>query len=504
MFSKDKKVKRKKIVLRMGVLLVFIFAITFVVNKYGKSSLEAYGKNSNIDEIEIDSIIEDGDSRIAVHYPVAQNENINVVVKKYIKESLESFEKEAENNQLSEKDELYIDFDVYRYSEDIVSFKFNKYIYHPGRAHGLGLIHTMTFNLNDGRLYSLDDIFDTGEYLNILSKKTYSELSKLNVYKQNSNETELLKKGTLPTNENFDKFVLDKNELVLFFDPYQVGSKSNAVDSLKIPLTYFDNTLKDYISKYLQTVNENEQNQNESEINGESVETNVEVGTEENIIIPEKNTSTQEDLLVGIEHLRNEKLVAITFDDGPHKTLTPALLDILKNEDVKATFYVLGSRVEYYPDILKRAAEEGHQIGSHTYNHKNLPTLSEIDRNAEIVEASNIIEQVIGKKPSTMRPPYGSINESMKVNSDTPLILWSVDPLDWKHRNADIVYENVVNAVSDGDIILLHDIHATSVEAVSRIIPKLKAEGYTFVTVDQLILLRSEIVNGNVYTAIRQ
>lgn len=222
---------------------------------------------------------------------------------------------------------------------------------------------------------------------------------------------------------------------------------------------------------------------------------------EENI--PQKEDSKPLETEVKDESLKDKKLIAITFDDGPHETLTPRLLDILKKEDVKATFFVLGSRAKYHPDILKRAADEGHQIGSHTYNHKELPKLSEHERLKEIKDTADLIEQTIGKRPSAMRPPYGSISDSVKKDAGALLILWSIDPEDWKYRDADTVYHNVTGPVRDGDIILLHDIHKTSVDATEKIIPKLKEEGYIFVTVNQLIGARGEAVNGAVYNSLR-
>lgn len=198
-----------------------------------------------------------------------------------------------------------------------------------------------------------------------------------------------------------------------------------------------------------------------------------------------------------------KKLLAITFDDGPHHSLTPQLLKILKKENVKATFYLLGSRAKIYKSIVKKIKADGHQIASHTTNHKDLTKLSDTNRKKEINDTIKIIKNITGKKPSTMRPPYGAYNKKVRVAAHAPVILWSVDPQDWRYRNSNTVYNHVVKYSRDGDIILLHDIHKTSVMAVRKILKRLKTKGYQFVTVDELIQARGKAVNGKVYTSLR-
>jgi peptidoglycan/xylan/chitin deacetylase (PgdA/CDA1 family) len=202
---------------------------------------------------------------------------------------------------------------------------------------------------------------------------------------------------------------------------------------------------------------------------------------------------------VAIDNLQGQKLVALTFDDGPDPN-TGALLDILKKEKVTATFFVLGMRVAKYGDTTRRAYQEGHQIASHTYNHKNLTKLSPPARRSEINGTIAAIERTIGAKPTVMRPPYGAWNGGVLTDAGMPLVLWSIDTEDWKDRNADRIYAHVMANVRDGSIILFHDTYATSVEAVAKLIPALKAEGYAIVTVNRLIMARDgSFAPGNYY-----
>lgn len=184
--------------------------------------------------------------------------------------------------------------------------------------------------------------------------------------------------------------------------------------------------------------------------------------------------------------LKGKKLVALTFDDGPSPATTPALLDILSEKNTLATFFMLGSMAGNNPDIVKRIRKEGHEIASHTMYHQNLVWLSQEDISSDIKEANAIFSDILGRKPTLTRPPYGNINDSVRATVNTPLILWSVDTLDWQNRNPDTILEITLNQIHDGAIILLHDIHPTSVAAVPAIIDALRERGYEFTTITEL------------------
>lgn len=178
--------------------------------------------------------------------------------------------------------------------------------------------------------------------------------------------------------------------------------------------------------------------------------------------------------------------VALTFDDGPSTKYTEKLLKGLKKRGVKATFFLTGERISYSKKIVKRMKKDGHVIGNHTYTHIDLAKTGYNEAKKEIEDTNNAIKEITGEKPKFLRPPYGDWNEKLLEETDMSIVLWSVDPEDWKDRNADVVAKRVIKSTRPGDIILLHDIFGTSVDAALKIVDELQSKGYQFVTVDQI------------------
>lgn len=185
--------------------------------------------------------------------------------------------------------------------------------------------------------------------------------------------------------------------------------------------------------------------------------------------------------------------IAMTFDDGPHPKLTPQLLDILKERGIKATFYVIGKNVAAYPEIVRRMVDEGHEVANHSWSHPKLTGLSAQGLKSEIEKTSKAIEDATGQRPLTMRPPYGATNKALEKKMDEEfgmkVIMWSVDPQDWRYRNAKRVASHITENTKAGDIVLAHDIHATTVAAMPEALDSLKAAGFQFVTVSNLLAM---------------
>lgn len=193
----------------------------------------------------------------------------------------------------------------------------------------------------------------------------------------------------------------------------------------------------------------------------------------------------------------NRKIISITFDDGPDPTNTPKLLEILKNEGVPATFFLIGQNVDKYPDVVKSIFDHGHEIGNHTYDHKDLKTLGVDKIKREIDKTDQSRRNIIGENPKYFRPPYGSVNLAVAKLINRPIIQWSVDSEDWKTKNGKKIIDKVTSTVYDGSIILLHDIHKETIEALPNLISRLKKDGYQFVSLKTL--LNNPKVNDNFY-----
>jgi peptidoglycan/xylan/chitin deacetylase (PgdA/CDA1 family) len=182
---------------------------------------------------------------------------------------------------------------------------------------------------------------------------------------------------------------------------------------------------------------------------------------------------------------RKVKCLALTFDDGPGP-YTKRLLDILAENDAHATFFLVGQNVRTYRTLTRAELDAGHQVGNHTWDHADLTHRNAADIRSEISRTNQAIRSATGTTPTLVRPPYGAVNAAVRGQLKMPIILWSVDTEDWKHHNSSYLADYTIRTARPGDIVLFHDIHATSVAAIPRILRTLTARGYHFVTLTQL------------------
>lgn len=187
------------------------------------------------------------------------------------------------------------------------------------------------------------------------------------------------------------------------------------------------------------------------------------------------------------ENCETVKKVAITFDDGPNPDYTGLLLDGLKERGVSATFFLLGKEVERYPKIVKEIYQDGHLIGTHSYEHVNLSNLNDSAAIEQVDKTNMAIYKITGEYPEYIRPPFGCWKCNLDYETKMIEVLWDVDPLDWKTSNSDVIAKRVIDQVKEDDIILLHDASESSVKAAFKIIDELEREGYTFVTVEEIL-----------------
>jgi peptidoglycan-N-acetylglucosamine deacetylase len=195
------------------------------------------------------------------------------------------------------------------------------------------------------------------------------------------------------------------------------------------------------------------------------------------------------------------KCIALTFDDGPSK-FTKRLLEILKKENIRVTFFVLGSQIDKHKNELRSMIQEWHQIGNHTWNHLNLTKIDASQRKQELEVSANKIEEISWVKTRIFRPPYWALNTEIEAETRYPIILWNKDTRDWERPKTETIIANALENSSSGSIILLHDIYERSIDAVPIIIEKLKKRAYTFVTIEELFWT-GWLEKGKVYTSKR-
>ena len=180
------------------------------------------------------------------------------------------------------------------------------------------------------------------------------------------------------------------------------------------------------------------------------------------------------------------RTAALTFDDGPHPVWTPLLLDGLKERGVKATFFLMGENIPGNEEIVERMVREGHLVGNHSYRHEQLTRegLEQVCQSFE--KTGQMIEEIAGIRPEYARPPYGDWNEELECRTELTTVLWDVDSLDWSDKDRRRITDKVCREIEDGDIVLMHDIFQSSQEAALDIIDRLSADGWQFVTADEL------------------
>lgn len=192
----------------------------------------------------------------------------------------------------------------------------------------------------------------------------------------------------------------------------------------------------------------------------------------------------------------SEKVIALTFDDGPDEVFTPQILDLLKKYDVKATFFVIGEKVAYNKDLIKREYEEGHEIGNHTFTHINAAKRSYKEIEEEITKTQEAVKDVTGNEPRFFRPPYRALNRELceiVKSKNMSIVLWSnIDVRDWSNPGVSSIVRTIENKIQNGNIVILHDYNnrrnnkSQTIQALEIVIPKLKEEGYRFVTISEL------------------
>ena len=377
-----------------------------------------------------ESYISKDDGYVSINYPIT---NINVLddeISSYINKTYYNFK----NMNSKEIPELNISYTYKEINDDIINVSLQTEI----RANRtINKIKTFTYNKSNDKFLTMEDLVDDLEGLDFEIKKELLE-------KYQDADMDYL------SNISYDYFTIDDENLTIYLNPAEIKSKHDNLIYLDIPLDSL---------KLL-------------------VDINVSQKPDTYLSIKKKNVSI------------DDKVVSLTFDDGPSK-YTNKILDVLKKYNACGTFFLIGNKVEFYSDTLRRMLEEGSEIGNHSYDHKLLTRLSKEEFQEELNKTQEAIKKVTGFTPTLFRPTYGGYTNTLKSYTDLKFVLWDVDSRDWQVKTKDKILKNVLPNVKSGSIILMHDNHEYSLNALEEMIESLKKQGYKFVTVTELLELKT-------------
>lgn len=391
---------------------------------------------------------------VEINYPKLANRNLMTYSSDYI----ESKEKEFKDNisdvygMNSGKYEFKTNYEVNE-TNNVLGVHLTVYEY-TGGAHYVRDDKSYYYNKKEDKIVSILDFLKDEKSLDKLSNISYYYVMKYSVDNHLEFDEEMAKDGLKCDVDNFEHFNFLDNGLEIIFPPLQVAYYAAGEVKILIPYNELDGIIKDEYLKYGRKDNE-QSNHNRN-----------------------------------IKEFSNKKLIAFTFDDGPSYIGTNKLLDNLDKYNARVTFFVLGSRVNDYKDIVKRAYDMGNLIGNHTYSHSNLLKLDNYSITNEIKKTNDVIKSVINKDTFYLRPPYGNINSNIKELSNMYTILWNLDTEDWKYKDANKIANYIVDNAHDGAIVLLHDLYETSIDGALLAMERLEKEGYAFVTIEEMIELK--------------
>ena len=376
-----------------------------------------------------ESYINSEDEYVAINYPIT---NINVLddaISSYVNRIYYNFK----NMKSSNIPELNISYTYKEINENIINVSLQTEIITDKT---INRIKTFTYNKTNDKFLTMEDLVQDLDGLDYEVKKELLE-------KYQDADMDYL------SNVSYDYFTIDDENLTLYFNPAEIKSKHDELIYLDIPLDSL---------KLLIDIDKTEDN-------------------DIYLSIKKRNVSL------------DDKVVALTFDDGPSK-YTNKILDVLKKYDACGTFFLIGNKVDFYGDVLKRMLLEGSEIGNHSYDHKLLTRLSKADFQKEISKTQDAIKKVTGFTPTLFRPTYGGYTNILKSYTDLKFVLWDVDSRDWQVKTKDKIIKNILPNVKSGSIILMHDNHEYSLNALEDVLKSLKNQGYKFVTVSELLELK--------------
>lgn len=389
-------------------------------------------------DYKIKTIIEENTNTVvAINYPITSIKKLNKEIKKFVNSNYNNFLKNYDKIiYLNKKHELNIDYIYNNVGDKYISVTLIKHISSSNNDFNLNEVFTYVYDIEKNKKITFNELIKTDNNIKDLVNN-----SLLNRYGNIINMEKLLKIDYKNIN-----FHINNNNVLILFERDTLCDNYDEVLEVNIPISHFEK-LK-----------------------------NIKIN-EENLIASTNQTVNYIDT--------SKPVVALTFDDGP-SIYTEEILNTLKKYNSNATFFVLGNKIDNYSNIIIKMYENGNEIGNHSYNHRWLTKLSTDEQKEQINKTQEIIKKYTGYTPIYMRPTYGSINKKLRENINLEVVLWSVDTKDWKYKNIDTIVNNALTNVKDGSIILMHDTHERTSEAVKKLVPKLIEKGYQLVTISEL------------------
>ncbi|MCM3637193.1 polysaccharide deacetylase family protein [Sporosarcina luteola] len=419
----------------------------------------------------------------AIQYPQSIHTIFNSEVKKYIEEVQERYlETMIEKKRLDENmsGELNVSYETLPHASGNYSFVFLNSSSFSDSESGKMEIRSFHLNPETGESFSIRDLF-AGDSNRL---QTLASSVRRAIHKDDSLQEHIIEDGlekyTEPRWMNYRNFAITDDVLIIYFDENTIADSLVGPPIVSVPIDAINELLASAFKPEdredtIEIPNQGSQDSSNEEQNNEHSDKPTESDTE-------GDDQSKDSPPVETVH----KKVALTFDDGPDPKVTRQILETLQKHDAKATFFMLGSRVEYYSDIVNEIKDAGHELGNHTWTHADLTKLEPERIAKEIDKTSAIIEDVTGQKVEAFRPPYGAVNDTVHNIAGIPVVLWDVDTQDWKYRDPARILQVVKENVKDRSIILLHDIHQSTADGLDAVLTYLKNEGYDFVTVKEL------------------
>lgn len=448
------------IILGAMILFLTVFNGKFTFQKTDVS--QAANLQSNITEQEsaftgikiATDISNDPTIPYAIQYPLSESAEFNEAITTYITTATDHYINTMRLKQNVDKEasgELNISFETFEYDTRYYSFVLKNKTSMDDEENVS--IQTFLYNFETKQMLDMYTLLN-GDVKNLetFAAHVRSELKKQPELKGLLIE-EQLELVTEPKWDKFNRFALIDESLVLYFDELEIAKKEAGTPTLTTSLSFLNPLLAP-----------------EFQIQMMAAET----------IVPTAPTEAD----------KNKKHVALTFDDGPHPKVTKQILDLLAKYDAKATFFMLGSRVEYYPDLVREVKAAGHEIGNHTWTHPVLTKMDSAKVLQEFEQTEKAIFNVLGENTVIFRPPYGATNDRVKNLIPRTSVNWSIDTLDWKHRNAAQLLPMVQKQMHNNAIILMHDIHQSTADGLESVLQYMQAEGYEFLTVSEILQYR--------------